>query len=366
MSDNPYSDIPGPDADGTQGESSWQPIDMTDAVAGGDVTEPTRLERTDGVALLYPGRVHWMQGESESLKSWAAQLAIAQALTADGSALCIDFEDDERGVASRLTALGVPAAVICDPDRFVYVRPDEPLRNAQGAVTVGEIALQPVLARLWDVVVIDGVTEAMTVEGLSLMDNADAANWMRLLPKRIAATTGAAVVCIDHVTKNRDGQGRYALGAQHKLAGVTGAVFKVEARRRLSRATTEPVTATSVITVEKDRPGWVRSQADGGTIAVLELTAYPDGAVAGQLLAPSAVVELPDWELCESILSHLTTYDGASKNQIEQAVNGKASAQREAITWMVAQAWIEVRKEGQAHRHYLTDAGRDALKDRNP
>jgi hypothetical protein len=54
----------------------------------------------------------------------------------------------------------------------------------------------------------------MTTEGLALGDNTDVAAWMRLLPKRFAAA-GAAVVVIDHVVKNRDDQGRYAIGGQH-------------------------------------------------------------------------------------------------------------------------------------------------------
>jgi hypothetical protein len=54
----------------------------------------------------------------------------------------------------------------------------------------------------------------MTTEGLALGDNTDVAAWMRPLPKRFAAA-GAAVVVIDHVVKNRDDQGRYAIGGQH-------------------------------------------------------------------------------------------------------------------------------------------------------
>ena len=37
---------------------------------------------------------------------------------------------------------------------------------------------------------------------------------------RPIAAAGAAVVLIDHVAKDKEKRGRYAIGAQHKLAGV--------------------------------------------------------------------------------------------------------------------------------------------------
>ena len=89
--------------------------------------------------------------------------------------------------------------------------------------------------------------------------------WQRRLPKRIAST-GAAVGCVDHLSKNRDGQGRYAIGGQHKLAGVTGATYRFTVSKPLRRALSEPMTGRVTISVEKDRPGWVRARADGDAV----------------------------------------------------------------------------------------------------
>jgi hypothetical protein len=182
--------------------TSWQPVDLTDAVNGVDVPKPDILKRTDDVPLVYSGRVHWLQGESESLKSWIAQLGAAQVLDDGGSVLWIDFEDDDRGVTARLLALGIKGDVILG-NRFDYVRPDEPLQGGHDTYTPASIDFEKLLETPWDLVIIDGVTEAMTVEGMSLIDNTDVARWMRLLPKRISAT-GAAVVVIDHLTKSRE------------------------------------------------------------------------------------------------------------------------------------------------------------------
>ena len=94
--------------DGVGTESSWRPVDLTDALAGVDIPAPTMLARTDGIRLVYAGRTHVFAGESESCKSWAAQIGCSQVMGEGGDVLWIDFEDDERGVVARLLALMVP------------------------------------------------------------------------------------------------------------------------------------------------------------------------------------------------------------------------------------------------------------------
>lgn len=341
--------------------TSWRPVDLTDALAGRDLPAPELLARADLHHLLYRARTHWFQGESESCKSWLALVAAAQILTQPGGrVLWIDYEDDDRGIVARLLALGVRGEDIAAG--FVYVRPDEPLRARNGAWTDAVVDFEHLLACSYDLAVIDGVTEAMVTEGLSLMDNADIAAWLRTLPKRIADRTGAAVVCIDHVTKDRDGQGRYAIGGQHKLAGVTGAAYKLEVRRRLRRADGgEPVDGTVLITVVKDRPGWVRAHAaDGDAVGMLKLTSWPDGGVTAAVEAVSDM-PTPDLVLCRRILEHLLVYDGVSGRNVEDGVQGKGPAIREALRWMAEppREWLRVEKKGVAHLHFLTDVGRE-------
>jgi hypothetical protein len=336
------------------GPSSWAQVDLTDALAGKDLPAPELLCRTDGHHLLYRGRVHWFQGESESCKSWLALLAAAQTLDAGGRVLWIDFEDDDRGVVSRLKALGVPDDTI--RDRFDYRRPQEPVNCAQAEAEIASL-----LAHEYDLAVIDGVTEAFTVEGLSMLDNGDIAKWLRLLPKRIAAQTGAAVVCIDHLPKDRDNHGRFAIGGQHKLAGLTGSAYRLEVRRRFRRTdNTDPREGLISITVVKDRPGWVRAHAgENDAIAEFTLTSYPDGGVSAVLTAPD-IAPAPDLALCRRILEHLAIYDGASKNRLERDVTGNDHAIREAIKWMVDEPrqWVRVETSGRSHLHYLTGTGR--------
>ena len=103
-------------------QSSWAPIDLTDALAGHDVERPAMLCRTDGVALLYAARTHQFAGESESCKTWCALLVAAQTLnTATGRVLWIDFEDDQHGIVAGCDRLAStrkrsePGSCSCNP-----------------------------------------------------------------------------------------------------------------------------------------------------------------------------------------------------------------------------------------------------------
>ena len=59
---------------------------------------------------------------------------------------------------------------------------------------------------------------------------------------------------IDHVTKNSDSRGRFAIGAQAKLAGLDGAAYTIEVRKPLGRG----MEGALSVRVAKDRPGAVR------------------------------------------------------------------------------------------------------------
>jgi hypothetical protein len=214
------------------------------------------LLRSDGRALFYPGKVHALQGEPESGKTWVALHLAAERLGRGETVLYIDFEDTAASVVGRLQALGV------DPDairaRFRYLRPEEPL-SEQGKRDLDAAADGASLA------VIDGITEAMTLHGWDLRDNTDIAKWLALLPRRLARN-GTAVAEIDHVVKDKDGRGRWALGGQHKLAGVDCA-YGVHVIAPLGRGREGRLK----ITVEKDRAGHVRGFATEGRVADVTL-----------------------------------------------------------------------------------------------
>src|ERR1039458_6757135 len=192
--------------------STWAPVPLEAAVAGEQSeAAPPMLERSDGRCLLYGSRVHALHAEPEALKTWLALVASVEQIATGRVVIYIDFEDGPAGIVQRLRELGADSQAILT--RFVYIRRDEPLT---GAVAHD---LDTALARKPSLVVIDGVTEAFSRQGLNPLDNSDVATWLDLLPRKFARA-GLAVLTLDQAVKDREQRGRYAIGAQHKLAGV--------------------------------------------------------------------------------------------------------------------------------------------------
>jgi KaiC/GvpD/RAD55 family RecA-like ATPase len=264
---------------------SWEPVDMAELLAGGlTPVVPLLLARADGECLLYPGRVHAFNAEPESGKSWLAKAVCAEQLRFGASVLYLDFETDPEGVAERMLALGIDAADL--GQRFVYVRPDDPLDLAARG------RLQSLLAEHEPTVaIIDGVAEVLALNAWEENDAADYAAFLNALP-RMLERAGVTVVLIDHVSKNPRERGRGGRGSGHKLAGIT-ASFALEVAQPFGRGRI----GRAKVRVEKDRIGWLRRVAGVGqrpVIAELELAANDDGSsVAIALHPPTAVATDP-------------------------------------------------------------------------
>lgn len=230
---------------------TWQPVDLGPVLDGTyRPPVPTVGRRDDDVGLFYPARVHSVASESEGGKTWFALHAAAAELDRGNSVLYLDFEDDEGGIVGRLLALGTGPDTI--RQRFGYIRPAQSIK-----AQVNDQDLADAFARYMPtLVVIDGVTEAMALHGLELKDNTDVAKFGKLLPNGFAAA-GAAVVMLDHVVKDREGRGRYALGGAHKLNGLNGAAYVLENRTPFGVG----ITGKSTVYIAKDRPAQLRKHA---------------------------------------------------------------------------------------------------------
>ncbi len=125
--------------------TSWAPVDLAEVAAGDD--EPPRwLQRSDGVRLLYPGRLHWISGEPETLKTWIALWAVIDALTQGARVAFIDLEDDAAGLVARLDALGMDAIEHHAAGRLRYLRPTEPLTRRDDRIDRAELDFCELLA----------------------------------------------------------------------------------------------------------------------------------------------------------------------------------------------------------------------------
>jgi hypothetical protein len=235
-------------------KSSWWPVDLSLVLSGQrERIKPELGHRQDGVALLYRGKEHSIASEPECGKTWWCALQVVDVLRAGGRVLFVDFEDDEWTiVGERLLRIGAPGAAIGDPaGRFRYVRPDAPY-------SPGELeALMMFGDRPADLVVLDGVTEGMQVFGLDPLKQPDAAQWRKIMV-RPALNLGVATLATDHVVKDREARQRFAIGAQHKLAGLTGVQFLMEQIDPFGRG----LKGRSRVLVSKDRNGGLRQHGN--------------------------------------------------------------------------------------------------------
>ena len=206
--------------------TTWRPVDPAQLRDNPEpLPTPTILCRDDGTALLYPGRVNAIYGEPSGGKTWLALLAVKHQLDAGQGVLYVDFEDRAPAVYGRLELLGVDPDVLYDPARFGYCRIDETV-TAPGAMNDLTAALDRLRPSL---VVIDGVGESMSLEQLNPYDNPDVVTWWSRLPRHITRHSAEpAVLLIDHVVKDTQTRGSWAIGAQAKVASIDGAAYTLD------------------------------------------------------------------------------------------------------------------------------------------
>jgi hypothetical protein len=337
--------------------SSWAPIDLSGVIAGeqSGVT-PTLFERTDGVCLLYPGLTHSIHGEAESGKSLIIQAECARLIAEGQRVLYLDFESDQTSVVDRLLQLGADKQAVAD--HFHYLRPE-----VSPASSVAERqAWEAILGTEYTLVVIDGVTEALTVFGRGSLDNDDIAAWSREVPRRIADRTGAAVVIIDHVVKDRTRQNRFAIGGQAKMAALTGAAYTVDVLQSLGVGMRGAVG----LRIAKDRPGQVRnlcgayrkgdrtqmaarivfdSTTDQTVVTVEPWDTHTPQACTGADFRPTALMQRVS-RVMEAAAEPMT------KTSAVAAAGGKKQAALHAFDVLVEEGYLAVNSERRGHAVY--------------
>lgn len=215
--------------------------------------------------LLYAEGVHWLQGESESGKTWVALALLVEVLRAGERAILVDHEDDWHHVLERLRALGVRGEEL---GRLVYVEG----HDVAHADLVAHLAGTD---RGYALMVLDGVTSALTAARLSGRDEQELTAWADAVPRR-----ARMAVCVDHVVKNPDERNGQAIGSQAKKSVVTGTAFEVRCRDKFGRGASGSVE----LRLQKDKRGAVR--ALGRSTFRLRVECRADGSVA--LLASGA------------------------------------------------------------------------------
>lgn len=362
--------------------SSWSPIAL-DAILDGTRDRkradlfPRMDLREDGSpqCLLYKGMIHSFHGESESGKSLILMWEAVRLINAGEPVLWITFDSDPEEDVSRALRMGARPDAI--RRHLHYVKPDEPPSIAPAAYR--SLFYNPDgSAQEYALAIIDGVTDAVLLfSGGSKGDpNEIFVQFSRIFPRRLADITGAAVVLIDHVAKDSENRGRFAIGAQAKMSQLTGAAYTVEPDQT---APTVGGIGYVLLRVGKDRPGDVRRASgprrgrdrtqeaarirvdDTGMRTVV--TVEPpnsDPFGAGQVDG----ISIPT-DLMVSISKLLADNpEGMSGRAITGAVSGKGERIRAALELLEGRGFTRTESRGKAQIHihvqeFVPDADSD-------
>lgn len=265
--------------------STWDAVNLGELLKGSlDEPEPDYCPRSDGVNLLYRGKVSSIAGEPESCKGWFAMYAAKSVLARYQHVVYVDFEDSAKGILSRMRAMRVSDEVLVR--YFHVVNPDvgfdDDAKRRLAWVLSQCLAADDVIG----LVVLDGVTQALSNQLRESNSGDDVAAFFRELPRFITRVTGAAVLLVDHVTKSKEDRGRYAIGSQMKLAALDGAQFSAEVTHPFARGKQGRVK----ISVGKDRPGHVRAHATGDShvqsICEMQLISFAENGHVKIILHP--------------------------------------------------------------------------------
>ena len=336
--------------------TGWsEPVDLTDALKGKPIPPPQVCSWMDGDelrALFYPNEVHSVFGEPESMKSWLLLHAANQQIKHKRHVIYIDMEANDRSIVSRMRALGATKDGL--RTHFHYFRPEQ-------RISVDDQEQIARLVRKWKptLVVLDGVTEAFSLLGLSINAPEDAAQWFRHVARRFQVKPsklydGPAIVELDHVVKSRDERNGWAIGSQHKKAGIKGAAYQVETVKKFGRG----LTGVSRILLEKDSAGavgWVpggkgrrlvaelhcESDAEDGSV----LAALETPVASGEVVEAVPLAETQEFRLLmEAVWEFVEGHPGASIRIIRAGVTGSAAKVGTAVEQLASDGFL--RNEG--------------------
>lgn len=309
---------------------SWAPINLLDEHRS---QAPELLMRSDDMPLLYRGRLHALYAEPEAGKTWAALAACHERIAAGEPVVFVDYEDGFDGIEERLGSLGTDCLNGFE-GLMHYYQPDRPLDDDSQADL---LRIEPAL------VVIDSVTEALVMEGLGRDDLAIARLYGRLA--RPFARAGAAVLLIDHVVKNPEHRGRYAIGAQAKLSGVDVG-YRLDVVQPFGRGQSGLVRAI----ITKDRPGHLRLHA-GDRDVIAAMRVEPNDSALAIRFEPPDVAAVPD-EIVDRVRRAIEDQPGIGARAIRAAVEGKSNHIDGALQLLVDAGHVRVEPHGRARRHH--------------
>jgi hypothetical protein len=318
-----FNTIPGydPTQNGRTERDSWLPLNLADLP-----DDPPAPPTLGGFGIVYHGKRHVFSGPQESAKTLAAYAIGLETLRAipNRYIAIIDFEMGRRSARTRLRELGSTQDELA---RILYIEPEVPATTDRISLL---IALQP------QIVIIDAAAGAYALQGLDDNNRGDVERFTALYTTAFFQN-GIATIVLDHVVKNTETRGKYAIGSERKTGGVDV---------HLGFDTILPIKRGSTglykITTHKDRDGW----HERGRLADLHLTSHPDThTITWEWRQaehdPEGHVQLPT-TLMERVSHFLEAQDEpVTRNQIVLNVKGNAEFVRKAIDHLVGLKFVD-------------------------
>jgi hypothetical protein len=308
---------------------------------------PQYVRRPDGIGLFYAGKVNGIFGDPETGKSWITHAGAVEALGAGQRVAIIDADHNgPEATVSRLLALGADPSALADPDRFRYVEPED-----RAAVIRAVVDLET-----WSpgYVVLDSLGELLPLLGAESNSNDDVTMALRAVTGPLLRS-GACVVTVDHVVKNRDAGGGYAVGAGAKKRPIRGSYLRAA---KITEVVPGKVGKVR-LHIEKDTTGSLRRAGDGKHAGVFTLDATdPDritwhidlgaSGEGGDYFRPTALMERVSRWMADRPGTH-------SRTAITTAVSGRKVNLETALDVLTRERFTrvaEVQVGGQRQRHY--------------
>jgi hypothetical protein len=286
----------------------------------------TKTPPPDYCGLVYAGRRHVLSGPPESMKTLLAWIIALNALRAGRIVVAVDFEMGPNATRELLVDLGASAEEIA---AIHYIEADGP---------ASDLEIRAVIAAGTEFVLVDSDAGAYGVSGLDDERRKDvqlfASTWIDPLWRN-----GITTILLDHVTKNADARGKFAIGSERKI-GTADVHLGLELLKPLSRGGE----GLAKIRTRRGRPAWLKRPY----VAELALHSDPKThAITWDIREPVvAVVEGDAWQpttLMEKVSRYLERQtDPVARNRVEGAGLGKSAQHiRQAMDALVAGGFAE-------------------------
>ena len=285
--------------------------------------EPPVAPSLGTLGLLYPGKRHVFSGPQESAKTLAAYVCGLDVIRQGSSIVLVDFEMGEFDAKRRMRELGATDEEL---EHVAYIEPQTPATP---------LAIERLIATEPGLVIVDAAAGAFQVEGLD--DNARkdveiwSSSWIAPFWRAQIAT-----LVLDHVTKNAETRGNYAIGSERKVGGVD-----VHIGFTVQHAIKRGSTGLYKVTTHKDRGGYLRR----GKLGEFALRSDPETHALTWELRPFVEEEGDAVFRPTAIMEKISRWlelqtEPVSRNAVEKASLGKTDYVRIALDVLSAEGHI--------------------------